>query len=80
MIRLIPICFQDYFQGSMHEMTSWTRLVWETVLTMVEEGSEACGITDNPTTIDCSVKGVIGAEKQRAEGRRKREKRESYLR
>ncbi len=35
-------------------MTLWTRLVWDTLATMLEEGTEDCDITDNPMTISCT--------------------------
>ena len=59
----------------MHEMTSWTRLVWETVLTMLEEGTQACSITDNPMTIDCE--GILDAPLGRREALEDKRKRRS---
>ncbi len=39
--------------GGIDDMTSWTRLVWDTLAVMLADGTDDCDITDNPMTIDC---------------------------
>ncbi len=45
---------QTYVSGGMDDMTSWSRLVWDTLTTMMADGTDDCTITDNPMTIVCS--------------------------
>lgn len=55
----------DYFLGGIHDMASWTTLIWNETAYMFEHGTKNCNLTDNSVFIKC--KNKTNSEESRGE-------------